>query len=196
MNSATARVLSAVVLLPLLILLVWKATPFAFNLVLAAAFVVAVRELRALVSNIAVGLLLVVAYLAFPISLLSVIRVEYGPGALMAMIGLIVVSDSAQYYTGRAFGRRKRKPLGQHIVAHRGVRALLLLASQRKQDRRIIGEPSAKLGPAQVLERVVVCPDLPLQRHYWGTVKPSPGGAMLATAPVRSTTARSPWSTV
>lgn len=97
-------------MLPLLILLVWRATPFAFNLVLAAAFVVAVRELRALVSNIAIGLLLVVAYLAFPISLLSVIRTEYGPGALMAMIGVIVVSDSAQYYTGRAFGRRKLAP--------------------------------------------------------------------------------------
>jgi len=28
----------------------------------------------------------------------------------------------------------------------------------------------------KVLERVVVCPDLPVQRHYWGTVKPNPGG--------------------
>lgn len=110
MNSATARVLSAAVMLPLLILLVWKATPFAFNLVVAAAFVVAVRELRALVSNLAAGLVLVVAYLAFPISLLSVIRIEHGPGALMAMIGVIVVSDTAQYYTGRAFGRRPLAP--------------------------------------------------------------------------------------
>lgn len=97
-------------MLPLLILLVWKATPMAFNLVLAAAFVVAVLELRALVSNLAAGLVLVVAYLAFPISLLSVIRAEHGPGALMAMIGVIVVSDTAQYYTGRAFGRRKLAP--------------------------------------------------------------------------------------
>lgn len=97
-------------MLPLLILLVWQATPTVFNVVLCLALVVAARELRALVSGVAFRLVLFVVYLAFPIALLSVIRVEHGPGALMAMIGVIVVSDSAQYYTGRAFGRRKLAP--------------------------------------------------------------------------------------
>jgi len=29
----------------------------------------------------------------------------------------------------------------------------------------------------KVLERVVVCPDVEIEKHYWGTVRPRPGGA-------------------
>src|SRR3546814_9425726 len=54
----------------------------------------------------------------------------------------------------RAFGSRQRELLGKHIIAHRCMRPLLFLAPERKQDRRVAGEPRAKLGPAQILERV------------------------------------------
>ena len=111
MNSATTRVLSALVLLPLLIALIWWAPSTLFALVLLVALAIGVTELRRLVSNPVLFLALSAIYLAVPLSLLQVIRSDFGPGALMAMIGLIVISDSAQYYTGRAFGRHKLAPV-------------------------------------------------------------------------------------
>lgn len=111
MNSATQRVLSALVLLPLLLALIFWAPDRVFAIVITAAAVIAAMELRRLVPDSAAFVAMLVIYVVFPISLLQIIREGYGPGALMTMIGLIVVSDSAQYYTGRAFGRRKLAPV-------------------------------------------------------------------------------------
>lgn len=111
MNSATQRVLSALVLLPLLLALIFWAPDRVFAIVITAAVVIAALELRRMVPDTAAFVALLVIYVVLPISLLQVIREGYGPGALMTMIGLIVVSDSAQYYTGRAFGRRKLAPV-------------------------------------------------------------------------------------
>jgi phosphatidate cytidylyltransferase len=38
------------------------------------------------------------------------VRVTAGPSAVFALVLIVAVSDSAQYYTGRAFGRRKLAP--------------------------------------------------------------------------------------
>ncbi len=110
MNSATTRVLSALVLLPLLLALVWWAPHWLFDAVLIVVAALASLELRRLVPDVVVCVALVVVYLATPLYLLQRIRDFHGPGALVIMIGIIVVSDSAQYYTGRAFGRRKLAP--------------------------------------------------------------------------------------
>ncbi len=111
MTSATQRVLSALVLIPLLLALIFLAPDRIFSVVITAAILIAAAELRRLVPGTAAFVALLVAYVAWPLFLLQVIRQGYGAGALMTMIGLIVVSDSAQYYTGRAFGRRKLAPV-------------------------------------------------------------------------------------
>ena len=52
-------------------------------------------------------------YIGLPLGALVAIRADWSGGsreALMLLLAVIVVSDSAQYYTGRAFGRRPLSP--------------------------------------------------------------------------------------
>jgi phosphatidate cytidylyltransferase len=52
-------------------------------------------------------------YLGLPLGALAAVRDEGlggGREALLLLLAVIVVSDSAQYYSGRAFGRRKLSP--------------------------------------------------------------------------------------
>ena len=111
MNSATTRVLSALVLIPLLVALIWWAPERVFQVVLAVALGLAATELKSLVDNAAAFIALTIIYLGAPLFMFSDIRTQHGPGALMIVIGVIIVSDSAQYYTGRAFGKRKLAPV-------------------------------------------------------------------------------------
>jgi len=50
-------------------------------------------------------------WIGLPVALLAVIRVDRGPAVLMTLFVLIVVSDSAQYFSGRALGRHKLAPV-------------------------------------------------------------------------------------
>jgi phosphatidate cytidylyltransferase len=54
--------------------------------------------------------LLPVLYIGVPLGALAGIRFIGGRDATLLLIGTIVVSDSAQYYTGRAIGRRRLAP--------------------------------------------------------------------------------------
>ena len=49
-------------------------------------------------------------YVGLPLGAMASIRVTAGPSAVFALVLIVAVSDSAQYYTGRAFGRRKLAP--------------------------------------------------------------------------------------
>jgi phosphatidate cytidylyltransferase len=53
-------------------------------------------------------------YIGMPLGALAAIRADWlvggGREALLLLMAVIVVSDSAQYYTGRAFGRRPLSP--------------------------------------------------------------------------------------
>jgi phosphatidate cytidylyltransferase len=49
-------------------------------------------------------------YLVLPIGAMIVIREVEGPKALFLLMLAVAVSDTAQYYTGRAFGRRPLAP--------------------------------------------------------------------------------------
>jgi phosphatidate cytidylyltransferase len=51
-----------------------------------------------------------VFYIALPLGLLVAIHAVAGPLAVLLPIATIVVSDSSQYYSGRAFGRRALAP--------------------------------------------------------------------------------------
>ncbi len=111
MNSATTRVLSALVLIPLLVALIWFSTDRVFEIVLTVVLALAATELKPLVDSWAAAIALMVMYLAAPLFMMSDIRTSHGPGALMMLIGVIIVSDSAQYYTGRAFGKHQLAPV-------------------------------------------------------------------------------------
>jgi phosphatidate cytidylyltransferase len=54
--------------------------------------------------------LLPVVYIGLPLGALAAVRVYGGREALLLLMLTIVISDSAQYYTGRAFGRRPLAP--------------------------------------------------------------------------------------
>ena len=61
----------------------------------------------------AAGTLFAPLYLGLPLGALAAIRADWSGGsreALLLLLAVIVVSDSAQYYTGRAFGRRPLSP--------------------------------------------------------------------------------------
>jgi phosphatidate cytidylyltransferase len=49
-------------------------------------------------------------YLGLPLGALVAIHAERGPGAVFLLMLTVIVSDTAQYYTGRAFGRRRLAP--------------------------------------------------------------------------------------
>ncbi len=51
-----------------------------------------------------------VAYIGLPLGALAAVRAISGREAVVLLMAVIVVSDSAQYYTGRAFGRRPLAP--------------------------------------------------------------------------------------
>ena len=160
-----ARVLSALVLLPVVIGIVWFLPPVATLVLAAAAALLAFVEYAAIVrandvhvprlitgitvlgaciavgtSMIALELLLMsvvialgalavasgtprprvlhdaaasvlaVVYIGLPLGALAAVRALAGREAILLLTVTLVVSDSAQYYCGRAFGRRPLSP--------------------------------------------------------------------------------------
>jgi phosphatidate cytidylyltransferase len=53
---------------------------------------------------------LAMTYVGLPLGTAAWIRGAHGPGALTWLLAVIALSDSAQYFTGRALGRRKLAP--------------------------------------------------------------------------------------
>ena len=51
-----------------------------------------------------------IVYISVPLGLLAALRIGHGWRATLLLIATVVVSDSLQYYTGRAFGRRPLAP--------------------------------------------------------------------------------------
>jgi phosphatidate cytidylyltransferase len=51
------------------------------------------------------------SYVGIPMGTLAWARLMAGPGAVTWLIAVIAISDSAQYFTGRAIGRRKLAPV-------------------------------------------------------------------------------------
>lgn len=49
-------------------------------------------------------------YLGLPLGLLAVVRDARGPAAVLFVIFLVIVSDTAQFYVGSTFGRRRLAP--------------------------------------------------------------------------------------
>jgi len=49
-------------------------------------------------------------YVGIPLGAIALVQLTAGPAATTWLIAVIAISDSAQYYTGRAFGRHKLAP--------------------------------------------------------------------------------------
>jgi phosphatidate cytidylyltransferase len=92
----------------------WAAVPAPLSLVMLAIVVIAWLAFEVLrqgrtVEQAAVNLIAPV-YIGAPLGMLVALHQLSGWKGTLVLIGTIVVSDSAQYYTGRAFGRRPLAP--------------------------------------------------------------------------------------
>lgn len=58
----------------------------------------------------AAAAILPIAYIGLPLGAIAAVRATAGREALILLMLTIIISDSAQYYTGRAFGRRPLAP--------------------------------------------------------------------------------------
>lgn len=102
------RVLSGAVLVALVVVLVWFVPPFVFESFAVLVGVLGTWELFRLVGAGAIPMALV--YVALPLAALVQIRLLAGPQAVFLVLLTIMVSDTAQYYTGRSLGRRPLAP--------------------------------------------------------------------------------------
>ena len=106
------RILSALVLIPAVVGIVWFAPPIASIVLIVLVMLLAQIELMPLTAGQwPLRILLGFAWIALPLALLATIRDSYGAPQIMLLFVLIVVSDSAQYFSGRAFGRHKLAPV-------------------------------------------------------------------------------------
>jgi phosphatidate cytidylyltransferase len=78
-------------------------------LVLGAVVVASRQPGPGVLTDIAASMFPLV-YIGLPLGCLAALRSLAGAESLLLLMGIIVVSDSAQYYTGRAFGRRPLAP--------------------------------------------------------------------------------------
>ena len=102
------RVLSGAVMVVLVVALVWFAPPIVFEAVAVLVALVGIWELTKLVGAAAIPM--GVVYVALPLAALVKIRLLAGPQAVFFVMLTIMVSDTAQYYTGRSFGRHPLAP--------------------------------------------------------------------------------------
>lgn len=79
-------------------------------LITMAATAVGAAKLGPEVLRDAAAALFPVIYIGLPLGALAAVRSTAGREALLLVMAVIVISDSAQYYTGRAFGRSPLAP--------------------------------------------------------------------------------------
>jgi phosphatidate cytidylyltransferase len=111
-------------------------------------------------------------YIGGPLGLLVAIHARSGWRVTLLLLATVVVSDTAQYYAGRAFGRRKLAPIvspKKTIEGAIGGLAAAALFMALAGSRILVGEalvPLALLGVA--MGAVGICGDLfesSLKRH-------------------------------
>ena len=93
-------------------------------------------------------------YLGLPLGLLAAIRVGWGPGPLTWLVAVIAISDSAQYYTGRAFGRVKLAPIispGKTVEGAMGGLVMAVIAGVALAKLWLPGVPLASVALLSLL---------------------------------------------
>jgi phosphatidate cytidylyltransferase len=105
------RVLSGAVLIVLVVAIVWFAPEFVFKAFAAAVTALAAWEVSRIVRLGIVGnALFALVYIAAPLFALVLIRMTAGPEAVFLLMLTVMISDTAQYYAGRALGRNRLAP--------------------------------------------------------------------------------------
>lgn len=106
------RILSSLVLIPIVVGIIWFAPPIATKILLIVVAVIGLNEARNLMpGRWPAGTALALVWILLPLTLLSLIRESHPPSVIMFLFVLIVVSDSAQYFAGRTFGKHKLAPV-------------------------------------------------------------------------------------
>jgi phosphatidate cytidylyltransferase len=92
----------------------WSAVPAPLSIVILAMIVVGWLAFEVLRQGLTVQAaavnLIAPVYIGAPLGMLVALQTLAGSRGTLVLIGTIVVSDSAQYFTGRAFGRRPLAP--------------------------------------------------------------------------------------
>jgi phosphatidate cytidylyltransferase len=105
------RVLSGAVLIVLVVAIVWFAPPVVFETFAVAVGVAGTWELgRLMGGRVPLTLGFAAVYLAAPLAALVGVRLMGGPQALFLLMLTVMISDTAQYYTGRSLGRTPLAP--------------------------------------------------------------------------------------
>jgi phosphatidate cytidylyltransferase len=81
----------------------------AVALIVLVLAIVAVMVRNATMHAAAAGAFATV-YIGMPLGMLAAVQKTFGPSVTLLLLGTIVVSDTAQYYTGRALGRHPLAP--------------------------------------------------------------------------------------
>jgi phosphatidate cytidylyltransferase len=112
------------------------------------------------------------AYVGGPLGLLVAIHARSGWIVTLLLLATVVVSDTAQYYAGRAFGRRKLAPIVSPKKTVEGAIGGLLAAALFMAlvgSRILVGEPLVRLALLGLaMAAVGICGDLfesSLKRH-------------------------------
>ncbi len=95
------------------VLVVWPLAEGAVGLLVMLALALVMRPSRSLEKVLpgASASLLGILYIGLPLAMLANLRrLPYGPQWVVYVLGLTWVSDTAAYFVGRAFGRRKLSP--------------------------------------------------------------------------------------
>jgi len=104
------RVLSGAVLVVLVVAIIWFVPPPAFEAFALIVGLLATWELFKLLPGVVPAAAFAVLYIGMPLASLVAIRLSWGPQAVFLLMLTVMVSDTAQYYSGRAFGRRPLAP--------------------------------------------------------------------------------------
>ena len=112
--TGPAEVTSQRLVIALVVIVCWRVSIAPVNAPIVLVFCLAFVAIEVLfrgraVQETATGLVAPV-YVGVPLGMLVAVHALHGWRATLLLVGTVVVSDSAQYYSGRAFGRRPLAP--------------------------------------------------------------------------------------
>lgn len=110
MSGTRTRVLSALVMVPALVATIYFAPPIVLRAVILVVAVIGIMEMTRMIANAALRVVAAVLWILIPLLLLAEIRDNQGPQMVVFIGALLILSDTAQYFVGRALGRHKLAP--------------------------------------------------------------------------------------
>lgn len=110
MSGTRTRVLSALVMVPALVATIFFAPPLLLRAVIVVIGVIGIVEMSRMIASIPLRVMAAVFWILIPLWMLAEIRDSQGPQMVIFIGALLILSDTAQYFVGRALGRHKLAP--------------------------------------------------------------------------------------